>query len=47
MIDLRLAVTDQVVGDYPVLIKCREHNDKTPSWPSTLTISTASAVGST
>jgi DNA primase len=31
MIDLRLAVTDQVVGDQPVKIKCREHNDKTAS----------------
>ena len=31
MIDLRLAVTDQVVGDYPVKVKCREHNDKTAS----------------
>ena len=28
MIDLRLAVTDQVVGDQPVFVKCREHNDK-------------------
>ncbi len=28
MINLRLAVTDQVVGDQPVFIKCREHNDK-------------------
>ena len=31
MIDLRLAVTDQVVGDQPVKVKCREHNDKTAS----------------
>lgn len=28
MIDLRLAVSDQVVGDQPVFIKCREHHDK-------------------
>ena len=31
MIDLRLAVDDQVVGDYPIKVKCREHNDKTAS----------------
>jgi DNA primase len=30
-IDLRLAVTDQVVGDQPVKIKCRMHPDKTAS----------------
>lgn len=27
-IDLRLAVSEDVVGDYPVKLKCREHNDK-------------------
>lgn len=27
-LDLRLAVTDDVVGDYPEHIRCREHNDK-------------------
>lgn len=27
-IDLRLAVSDDVVGDYPRHIRCREHNDK-------------------
>ena len=31
MMDLRLAVDDQVVGDNPVKVKCREHNDKTAS----------------
>lgn len=30
-IDLRLAVSDDVVGEYPVKIKCREHNDKVNS----------------
>jgi hypothetical protein len=32
MIDLRLAVTDQVVGDCPVKIKCREHKDPAASF---------------
>ena len=27
-VDLRLAVSDDVVGDYPLHIKCREHNDQ-------------------
>ena len=27
-VDLRLAITDDVVGDYPLHIRCREHNDK-------------------
>jgi hypothetical protein len=31
MIDLRLAVTDQTVGDQPVKIRCKEHNDKVNS----------------
>ena len=27
-LDLRLAVSDDPVGDYPIFIRCREHNDK-------------------
>lgn len=30
-VDLRLAVSEDVVGDYPIKIKCREHNDKVGS----------------
>ena len=27
-VDLRLAVSEDIVGEYPVYIRCREHNDK-------------------